>query len=288
MSCLLSDDQNTGASASTSVLPVNIQGWSPLWLTGLISLLSKRLSGVFSSTTVEGISYLAFYLRKTIALTIQTFVGRVMFLVFNTQPSLLLLLSHFSRVWLCATPQMAAHQAPPSLWFSRQEHWSGLPFPSQCMKVKSESEVAQSCPTFSDPLDCSLPGSSVHGIFQARKMALEWGAIAFSQPSLEWSKNASIYWVSGHTSCPEGHMKLFLLSSEMSGPWRSQTETISCYFGSLVNADTPSQNWGRVKEWGKGSFYIDLPLHAASCHYHVPNTTLSKLDQNSVFSSYTF
>ena len=46
------------------------------------------------------------------------------------------------------------------------------------MKVKSESEVAQSCPTLCDPMDCSLPGSSVHGIFQAR--VLEWGAIAFS------------------------------------------------------------------------------------------------------------
>ena len=46
------------------------------------------------------------------------------------------------------------------------------------MKVKSESEVAQSCPTLSDPLDCSLPGSSIHEIFQAR--VLEWGAIAFS------------------------------------------------------------------------------------------------------------
>ena len=49
----------------------------------------------------------------------------------------------------------------------------------QCMKVKSESEVAQSCLTLSDPMDCSLPGSSVHGIFQAR--VLEWGAIAFSE-----------------------------------------------------------------------------------------------------------
>ena len=46
------------------------------------------------------------------------------------------------------------------------------------MKVKSESEVAQSCLTLSDPMDCGLPGSSAHGIFQAR--ALEWGAIAFS------------------------------------------------------------------------------------------------------------
>ena len=43
------------------------------------------------------------------------------------------------------------------------------------MKVKSETEVAQSCPTLSDPMDCSLPGSSIHGIFQAR--VLEWGAI---------------------------------------------------------------------------------------------------------------
>ena len=46
------------------------------------------------------------------------------------------------------------------------------------MKVEREGEVAQSCPTLSDPMDCSLPGSSVHGIFQAR--VLEWGAIAFS------------------------------------------------------------------------------------------------------------
>jgi len=50
------------------------------------------------------------------------------------------------------------------------------------MKVKSESEVAQLCPTLLDPMDCSLPGSSIHGIFQAR--VLEWVAIAFSSVSL--------------------------------------------------------------------------------------------------------
>ena len=55
----------------------------------------------------------------------------------------------------------------------------GCHFFLQCMKVKSEREVAQSRPTLSDPMDCSLPGSSVHGIFQAR--VLEWGAIAFSE-----------------------------------------------------------------------------------------------------------
>ena len=131
-----------------------------------------------------------------------------------------------------------AYHASPSMEFSRQEYWSGLPFPSpedlpdpgikpgshiigrhklphyrqtlyclshqgkqptrlpcpwdspgkntgvgchfllQCKKVKSESEAAQSCPTLSDPMNCSLPGSSIYGIFQAR--VLEWGAIAFS------------------------------------------------------------------------------------------------------------
>ena len=57
----------------------------------------------------------------------------------------------------------------------------GCHFLLQCMKVESESEVAQSCPTLSDPMDCSPPGSSVPGIFQAR--VLEWGAIAFSERS---------------------------------------------------------------------------------------------------------
>ena len=56
----------------------------------------------------------------------------------------------------------------------------GCHFLLQCMKVKSESEVVQSCPTLSDPMDCSLPGSSIHGIFQARVQ--EWDAIAFSLP----------------------------------------------------------------------------------------------------------
>ena len=77
------------------------------------------------------------------------------------------------------------------------------------MKVKSESEVAQSCPTLSGPTDCSLPGSSVHAIFQAR--VLEWGAIAFSE-TLEvlwyllernlvykWTREVQIHVVQGST-----------------------------------------------------------------------------------------
>ena len=71
---------------------------------------------------------------------------------------------------------MAAHQAPLTLGFSRLEYWSGLPFPSPMHE--SESEVTQACLTLSDPMDCSLPGSSVWGIFQAG--VLEWGAISFS------------------------------------------------------------------------------------------------------------
>ena len=55
----------------------------------------------------------------------------------------------------------------------------GCRFLLQCMKVESESEVPQSCLTLSDPMDCSLPGSSFHGIFRAR--VLEWGAIAVSE-----------------------------------------------------------------------------------------------------------
>ena len=55
----------------------------------------------------------------------------------------------------------------------------GCHFLLQCMKVKSENEGTQSCLTLSDPMDCSLPGSAVHGIFQSR--VLEWGAIAFSR-----------------------------------------------------------------------------------------------------------
>ena len=66
----------------------------------------------------------------------------------------------------------------------------GCHFLLQCMKVKSEREVAQSCPTCSYPMDCSLPGSSVHGIFQAR--ILEWVAIAFSD---NLPQGLAIHWI---------------------------------------------------------------------------------------------
>jgi len=80
---------------------------------------------------------------------------------------------------------MAAHQAPPSLGFSRQEHWSGLPFLSPMNESESEIDTAtaaakslQSCPTLCDPTGGSPPGSPVPGILQTR--TLEWVAISFS------------------------------------------------------------------------------------------------------------
>ena len=65
------------------------------------------------------------------------------------------------------------------------------------MKVKSESEVSQSCLTLSNLMDCSLPGSSVHGIFQARVL-LEWGAIALSVSEISQSQKIN-YYVISHT-----------------------------------------------------------------------------------------
>ena len=77
-------------------------------------------------------------------------------------------------------PQRRQPTRLPRPWGSPGKNTGvGCHFLLQCMKVKSESEGAQLCPTPSDPMDCSLPGSSVHGIFQAR--VLEWSAIAFSE-----------------------------------------------------------------------------------------------------------
>ena len=108
-----------------------------------------------------------------------------------------------SRVRLFATPWTAAHQAPPSMGFSRQEYWSGVPLPSPSeplyginilrSTVRSVLVVAQSCLTFCDPMGCS-PGSSVHKILQATK--LEWDAIPFSRGSSQPRD-----WTSGLLHC---------------------------------------------------------------------------------------
>ena len=118
----------------------------------------------------------------------------------NIYPLMLLLLSHFRCVQPCVTPQTAAHQAPLSLGFSRQEHWSGLPFPSPMHE--SENEVTQLRLTLCHPTDCSLPGSSIHGIFQAR--VLKWGAISFSNISTTTYKIMNkdlLYSTGNYTEC---------------------------------------------------------------------------------------
>ena len=87
---------------------------------------------------------------------------------------------------LCPTlqPQKWQPTRLPHPWDSPGKNTGvGCHFLLQCMKVKSESEVAQSCLTPRDPMDCSPPGPSIHGIFQAR--VLEWGANAFSELSSE-------------------------------------------------------------------------------------------------------
>ena len=99
----------------------------------------------------------------------------------------------------------------PHPWDSPSKNTGvGCHFLLQCMKVESESEVAQSCPTLSDPMDCSLPGSSVHGIFQAR--VLEWGATAFSiaesaATHIPLTKDRFSFIGDGHPLRPSTHLR---------------------------------------------------------------------------------
>ena len=103
---------------------------------------------------------------------------------------LLLLLSHFSHVRLCVIPQTAVTRLPRP-WDSPGKNTGvGCHFLLQCMKVKSESEVAQSCPTLSDPMDCSLPGSSIHGIFQAKY----WSGVPLPSLAMQETCVQSLAW----------------------------------------------------------------------------------------------
>ena len=132
------------------------------------SLPGSSVHGIFQARVLECCA-IAFSASNTISIQINHDL-------FSNQFLHAKLLSHFSRVQLCATPETRL----PHLWDSPGKNTGvGCHFLLQCMKVKSESQVAKSCPTPSDPMDCSPPSSSTHGIFQAR--VLEWGAIAFSQ-----------------------------------------------------------------------------------------------------------
>ena len=110
----------------------------------------------------------------------------------------------------------------PHRWLPTRHHrpWDspgkntgvGCHFLLQCMKMKSEREVAQSCLTLSDPMDCRLPGSSIHEIFQAR--VLEWGAIAFSAMNFRVHEK-SWYWISHMAGANLYHIP---------GPWTSTVQ----------------------------------------------------------------
>ena len=150
-----------GVSASASVLPMNIQSWFPLGLTGLISMLSKGLSRLISNTTVQKsinslvltllygptLTSILWLLGKTVALTVWTFVGKVMSLLFNR-------LSSFVIAFL---PRYK---------------------PQLSLVAAAAAKSLQSCPTLCDPIDGNPPGFPVLGILQAR--TLEWVAISFS------------------------------------------------------------------------------------------------------------
>ena len=153
----ISGGQSIGASASTSILPMNIQDWFPLELSDLISLQSRGLSRVISNTTVQKYPFFGAQLSlwsnshihmttgKTIALTVWTFVDKVMLLLFN-------MLSRFVIAFLLK-------------------------------KSVQFSSDTQSCPSLCHPRDCSMPGSPVH--YQLPELAqthVRWGGDAI-QPS---------------------------------------------------------------------------------------------------------
>ena len=154
--------QSIGASTSASVLLVNIQGWFPLGLTGLISLLSKGLSRVFSNTTIQKHQFFgtqpslwfkrcqSYNKPAAAAKSLQSCltlrdpidssppgspVPRILqartlewvAISFSNAWKWRVKVKSLSRVWLLVTPWTAAHKAPPSMGFSRQEYWSGVP-----------------------------------------------------------------------------------------------------------------------------------------------------------------
>ena len=144
-------------------------------------------------------------------------------------------------------PHTWQHNRLPRPWDSPGKNTGvGCHFLLQCMKVKSESKVAQSCLTPRDPMDCSLPGSSVHGIFQAR--VLEWGAIAFSARKPYWDAVSYIqlqgFWFSrqGQQICVSNR----LTSDPLDFPGGSDGKASAYSAGDLGSIPDP---WVRKVPW---------------------------------------
>ena len=113
----------------------------------------------------------------------------------------------------------------------------GCHFFLQCMKAKSESEVTQSCPTLRNPKDCSPPGSSIHGIFQAR--VLEWGAIAFSF----WATEGLLE-TRDHSISPEGWFQNYQIQVH-----KSLVHILSKYFagGKKMTVRPPTEHHNPIQ-----------------------------------------
>ena len=136
----------------------------------------------------------------------------------------------------------------------------GCHFLLQRMKVKSDSEVAQLCPTLSDPMDCSLPGSFVHGIFQAR--VLEWGAIAFSSWRQQYSVNLCCtglcltHVLSRHRAIESSGVALRLTpqSGEESCPLflRKSGHLSSVHWDSCLMSSPKTYKWSRLLQASPG------------------------------------
>ena len=152
----------------------------------------------------------------------------------------------------------------PSPWDSPGKNIGvGCQFLLQCMKVKSESEVTQSCPALCDPMDCSLPSSSVHGIFQAR--VLEWGAIAFSvwgdyKPLIDWCVHCWGLWLE-YTDTYNYNKKMVLLFLDLGTNWWEECIIISFKFYSVCRCQCPpakdpamttSVHTGLISRWIMG------------------------------------
>ena len=142
----------------------------------------------------------------------------------------------------------------------------GCHFLLQCMKVKSESEVAQSCPTLCDPMDCSFLGSSVHGIFQAR--VLEWGAIAFSGfylnfPQLNRHSCMCVKrnWGQDLTICPGGSQSQVIEFIPIKSVSEGGNKGGRCL---LI-----LPNWDVSESWLRPSICIQLSFRFQTFHLHM-------------------
>ena len=173
---------NIGASGSASALPMNIQGWFPLGVTSWISLLSKGLSRVFSSTTIRKHQFFgtqpSLWFNSHIYTWCWPFGRRSGFLLHGSLFRATVWVKSLSRVRLFATPWTVARQASLSMGFSRQEYWSGLPLPSPGYlpnpRIEPGSPALQA-----DALSSEPPGKPIELLFAPEQLIQENKVEAF-------------------------------------------------------------------------------------------------------------